>query len=41
MPFDYAAKPEKFYFEVETTGALSPREVIEKVSLRLPVYGQY
>ncbi|KZS98340.1 insert subdomain of RNA polymerase alpha subunit [Sistotremastrum niveocremeum HHB9708] len=32
MPFDFNAKPEKFYFEVETTGALSPKEVIMKVT---------
>lgn len=32
QPFDYNAKPEKFYFEVETTGSLAPKEVVMKVS---------
>ncbi|KAI8896875.1 DNA-directed RNA polymerase [Globomyces pollinis-pini] len=27
-PFDYLAKPNKFYFTVESTGALEPREII-------------
>ncbi|KAG9009613.1 45 kDa subunit of RNA polymerase II [Tulasnella sp. JGI-2019a] len=30
QPFDFNAKPEKFYFEVETTGSLSPKEVVTK-----------
>jgi DNA-directed RNA polymerase II subunit RPB3 len=30
-PFDYNAKPSKFYFEVETDGSLSPQEVVMKV----------
>ncbi len=30
-PFDYQAKPTKFYFEVETDGSLSPQEVVMKV----------
>ncbi|KAG8890400.1 45 kDa subunit of RNA polymerase II [Tulasnella sp. 332] len=30
QPFDFNAKPEKFYFEVETTGSLSPKEVVMK-----------
>jgi len=30
-PFDYIAKPTKFYFEVETDGSLSPQEVVMKV----------
>ncbi|KAF9441644.1 DNA-directed RNA polymerase II, subunit 3 [Macrolepiota fuliginosa MF-IS2] len=29
-PFDYTAKPNKFYFEVETDGSLSPQEVVMK-----------
>ena len=29
--FDYNAKPEKFYMEVETVGSVSPQEVILKV----------
>ncbi|KAL5528446.1 hypothetical protein ACEPAF_7582 [Sanghuangporus sanghuang] len=29
-PFDFNAKPEKFYFEVETVGSLSPSEVVLK-----------
>lgn len=31
--FDYNAKPNKFYFEVETDGSLSPREVITRVEV--------
>jgi len=30
QPFDFNAKPEKFYFEIETTGSLSPKEVVMK-----------
>ena len=30
-PFDFNAKPEKFYFEVETVGSLSPQEVVVRV----------
>ena len=30
-PFDYSAKPQKFYFEVETDGSLGPQEVVMKV----------
>jgi DNA-directed RNA polymerase II subunit RPB3 len=30
-PFDFNAKPRKFYFEVETDGSLGPQEVIMKV----------
>ncbi|EIN11814.1 hypothetical protein PUNSTDRAFT_61925 [Punctularia strigosozonata HHB-11173 SS5] len=30
-PFDYNAKPNKFYFEVETDGSLGPQEVVMKV----------
>ncbi|KAG8922097.1 45 kDa subunit of RNA polymerase II, partial [Tulasnella sp. 418] len=30
QPFDYNAKPEKFYFDVETVGSLSPKEVVAK-----------
>ncbi|KAF8906526.1 DNA-directed RNA polymerase [Gymnopilus junonius] len=29
-PFDFNAKPNKFYFEVETDGSLSPQEVVMK-----------
>ncbi|EIM82696.1 insert subdomain of RNA polymerase alpha subunit [Stereum hirsutum FP-91666 SS1] len=29
-PFDYNAKPNKFYFEVETDGSLGPQEVVMK-----------
>jgi DNA-directed RNA polymerase II subunit RPB3 len=29
-PFDFNAKPNKFYFEVETDGSLAPQEVIMK-----------
>lgn len=32
-PFDYNAKPNKFYFEVETDGSLGPQEVVMKVRL--------
>lgn len=30
-PFDYLAKPNKFYMEVETDGSLGPQEVVMKV----------
>lgn len=30
--FDYTAVPERFYFDVETIGALPPREVVQRVS---------
>ncbi|KAG8905899.1 45 kDa subunit of RNA polymerase II [Tulasnella sp. 403] len=30
QPFDYMAKPEKFYFDVETVGSLTPKEVVMK-----------
>ncbi|KJA19909.1 hypothetical protein HYPSUDRAFT_189383 [Hypholoma sublateritium FD-334 SS-4] len=33
-PFDFNAKPNKFYFEVETDGSLGPQEVVMKVRLR-------
>jgi DNA-directed RNA polymerase II subunit RPB3 len=29
--FDYSALPERFYFEVETVGSVSPQEVVLKV----------
>ncbi|PPQ98640.1 hypothetical protein CVT24_003973 [Panaeolus cyanescens] len=29
-PFDYNAKPNKFYFEIETDGSLNPQEVVMK-----------
>ncbi|EPQ57544.1 insert subdomain of RNA polymerase alpha subunit [Gloeophyllum trabeum ATCC 11539] len=31
-PFDFNAKPQRFYFEVETDGSLGPQEVVMKVS---------
>lgn len=30
-PFDYLAKPNKFYIEAETVGSLAPKEVVMKV----------
>lgn len=30
-PFDFNAKPERFYFDVETIGSLSPKEVVMRV----------
>lgn len=30
IPFDYNAKPEKFYFNIETVGMLKPNEVVER-----------
>ncbi|KAI8969571.1 DNA-directed RNA polymerase [Trametes punicea] len=30
LPFDYNAKPQKFYMDVETDGSLSPQEVVMK-----------
>lgn len=30
-PFDYMAKPNKFYMEVETDGSMGPQEVVMKV----------
>ena len=35
-PFDCNAKPQKFYFEVETDGSLGPQEVVMKVCFCLP-----
>jgi DNA-directed RNA polymerase II subunit RPB3 len=37
-PFDYNAKPQKFYFEVETDGSLGPQEVVMKVTTLLPFF---
>ena len=31
LPFDYNAKPSKFYMEIETDGSLGPQEVVMKV----------
>ena len=31
-PFDFNAKPNKFYMEVETDGSLGPQEVVMRVS---------
>ncbi|KAF8973262.1 DNA-directed RNA polymerase [Flammula alnicola] len=36
-PFDFNAKPNKFYFEVETDGSLGPQEVVMKVRSMSPV----
>ncbi|CDK25071.1 unnamed protein product [Kuraishia capsulata CBS 1993] len=33
--FDYAAKPDKFYFNVETVGSLKPNEVVNKGIIEL------
>lgn len=30
-PFDYNAKPNRFFFDVETDGSLGPQEVVMKV----------
>ena len=35
VPFDYTAKPRKFYMNVETDGSLGPEEVVMKVSFVL------
>ncbi len=32
-PFDFAAKPSKFYLEIETDGSLGPQEVVMRVFL--------
>ena len=32
-PFDYLAKPNKFYMNVETDGSLGPQEVVMRVSV--------
>jgi DNA-directed RNA polymerase II subunit RPB3 len=37
-PFDYDAKPHKFYFEVETDGSLGPQEVVMKVRPNLSFF---
>ena len=34
-PFDFNAKPNKFYIEIETDGSLSPQEVVMKVSISI------
>lgn len=31
-PFDFAAKPSKFYLEIETDGSLDPQEVVMRVT---------
>ena len=33
LPFDYNAKANKFYMDVETDGSLEAQEVVHKVSL--------
>jgi DNA-directed RNA polymerase II subunit RPB3 len=30
-PFNFLAKPERFYMNVETVGSLKPKEVVAKV----------
>lgn len=30
--FNYSAQPDRFYFDVETIGSLTPREVVQRVS---------
>ena len=35
-PFDFEAKPSKFYMEVEGDGSLGPQEIIMKVCLARP-----
>lgn len=37
-PFDFNAKPNKFYFEVETDGSLAPQEVVMKVMVLHPFF---
>ena len=37
-PFDFNAKPNKFYFEVETDGSLAPQEVVMKVIIFHPFF---
>jgi DNA-directed RNA polymerase II subunit RPB3 len=32
-PFDFNAKPNRFYLDVETDGSLGPQEVVMKVSI--------
>ncbi len=39
-PFDFNAKPNKFYMQVETVGSLTPQEVVLKV-LHLRLIVQY
>lgn len=34
-PFDYDAKPQKFYLDIETVGSLSSQEVVMKVKILL------
>lgn len=34
-PFDYQAKPNRFYVSIETVGNVTPQEVVLKVRLRL------
>lgn len=38
VPFDYLARPNRFYMEVETDGSLAPKEVIMKVCAALQVW---
>ena len=33
QPFDYEAKANKFYYNVETVGSLAPKDVVMKVSV--------
>ena len=36
-PFDYSAKPTKFYMNIETVGSVTPQEVVLKVSSYIPI----
>lgn len=36
-PFDFNAKPNKFYFDVETDGSLGAQEVVMKVRGDIPL----
>ena len=38
-PFDYDAKPSRFYFDVEAVGQLPPEVIVEKVSPVTPGQG--
>ena len=39
--FDYNAKPDRFYMEVETDGSMGPREVILKVRVTHSSYARW
>ena len=40
-PFDFNAKPNKFYFEIETDGSLGPQEVVMKVNNLTSVFSMW